>query len=130
MKQANKQNAMQAKPWGMLCTFALLIVVATLVSPDAMAASTGSGASLPWEGPLSKLANSVTGPVAFVVSLLGLVGTLAGLIWGGDINGVMRGVLVLVLIIATLVAAANFLSVMFGVGAEIAALAPAVVGIV
>jgi type IV secretion system protein VirB2 len=114
--------------WNMLCMFAVVALVATLMSPDAMASATG-GTALPWDGPLAKLAASVTGPVAFVVSLLGLVGTLCGLIWGGDMNGVLRGILVLVLIISVLVGAANFLSVMFGVGAQVATLATAAVGI-
>lgn len=127
MKHLQQSNtATRGGSWNMLCLFALVAIVVTLASPEAMASST-NGTALPWDGPLAKLAASVTGPVAFVVSLLGLVGTLCGLIWGGDMNGVLRGLIVLILIISILVAATNFLSVMFGVGAEIAALAPAVV---
>lgn len=114
----------------MFCLFALVVVVSMTVSPDAMASST-SGAALPWEGPLAKLQASITGPVAFFASIVGLVGSMVALIWGGDMNGILRSLMVLVLIISVLVAAQNFLSVLFGVGAEIAVVAQtAMVGIV
>ncbi|WP_069776284.1 TrbC/VirB2 family protein [Metapseudomonas furukawaii] len=109
----------------MLCLFALMLLVTTLASPDAMASATAG--TLPWDSPLAKLRASITGPVAFTISILGLVGTLSALIWGGELSGVLKSVIVIVMIISIIVAANNFLSVMFGVGAEIAAYAPAMV---
>lgn len=130
MKHPQQRDLMTHENWNMLCLFALVAIVSVLASPDAMASST-SGAALPWEGPLAKLQASITGPVAFFASIAGLVGSMVALIWGGDMNGILRSLMVLVLIISVLVAAQNFLSVLFGVGAEIAALAPAaMVGIV
>ena len=46
--------------------FALLIASALLFIPDgATAANNGGGGNLPWEGPLTKLSNSIKGPVAY-----------------------------------------------------------------
>lgn len=113
----------------LLCLMAVVALVCCLITPDAMAASTG--ASMPWESPLKKLQTSITGPVAFFASIVGLAVSLMGLIWGGDLSGVMKTMMVMVLIISVLIALTNFLSVMFGVGAEIAAILPVLpVGIV
>lgn len=79
---------------------------------DFLIASTGSG--MPWEGPLSQLKASLTGPVAFTISILAIIGTGAGLIWGGEISGFIKSMIYITLIIAAIVAANNFLS-MFGV---------------
>lgn len=79
------------------------------------------GAGLPWEQPLTTLSNSVTGPIAYSVSLLGIVCCGAVLIFaGGQINEFVRGVLFCVLVIAFIVAAKNTLTAFgFAAGAEI-----------
>jgi type IV secretion system protein VirB2 len=46
----------------------LIVTVLLLASPDVMA-STGGG-SLPWETPLQTIADSLSGPVAYAVSLI------------------------------------------------------------
>jgi type IV secretion system protein VirB2 len=65
------------------------------------------------------LADSIKGPVAFTISLLGLVGGGATLIWGGEINEFVRRLIMLVMVISLLVFASNILSTLFGVGAVI-----------
>lgn len=97
--------------------FALVIAYIFLL-PQAMA-STGTGGSLPYEDWLTSLRNSVTGPVAFTLSIIGIV------IAGGDLNGFFRTLMFLVLVMAFLVGAQNMMSTFFGRGAEIAALGDA-----
>ncbi|MBS0552486.1 MAG: TrbC/VirB2 family protein, partial [Proteobacteria bacterium] len=52
-----------------LCLLALLALV--LLAPQLALASEGTGGSLPYESWLTNLRNSVTGPVAFTLSLIG-----------------------------------------------------------
>lgn len=105
-------------------TAALTVLVA---APDRALAAGGGGGGLPWEAPLQTFADSLTGPVAFVISLLGVVVCGAMLIWGGEINEFARRFVMLVLVVALLVFAANILTQLFGVGAVIAAAGAGVV---
>lgn len=104
---------------------ALLLALLLLVPQHAFA-SEGTGGSLPYEGWLTNLRNSVTGPVAFALSILGIVIAGGVLIFGGDLNGFFRTLIFLVLVMALLVGAQNVMSTFFGRGAEIAALGDAV----
>lgn len=99
--------------------FALLSLILALVG-TAHAASTGGG-GLPWETPLTTLSNSITGPVAYSVSLIGIVGAGGILIFaGGQVNEFLRAVLFCVLVIAFIIAAKNTMtSFGFASGAEI-----------
>lgn len=103
--------------------FALVIGYIFLL-PQAMA-STGTGGALPYEDWLTSLRNSVTGPVAFSLSIIGIVIAGGVLIFGGDLNGFFRTLMFLVLVMAFLVGAQNMMSTFFGRGAEIAALGDA-----
>lgn len=74
-------------------------------------AATLGGAGLPWETPLTTLSNSVTGNVAYAVSLIGIVGAGGVLIFaGGQVNEFLRAVLFCVLVIAFIIASKNTLS--------------------
>jgi type IV secretory pathway VirB2 component (pilin) len=97
-------------------TFCLIWI---MLNPEPVQAASAGGGGLPWETPLQKLADSIKGPVAFSISLLGLVGGGAMLIWGGEINEFVRRLVMLVLVISLLVFASNILSTLFGVGAVI-----------
>lgn len=85
-------------------------------------ASTGSGGSLPYESWLTSLRSSVTGPVAFTLSIIGIIGAGGTLIFGGELNGFLRSIIFLVLVMAFLVGAQNVMSNFFGHGAEVAML--------
>lgn len=112
-----------------LLTIALLCGAFLLALPDAAHASVGTGGSLPYESWLTSLRNSVTGPVAFTLSLIGIVVAGGVLIFGGDLNAFFRSLIFLVLVMALIVGANNVLSSFFGVGAEVVAVAaPASVG--
>ena len=99
----------------------LLLMLIVFVPHPAMAAE-GTGGSLPYESWLTSLRNSVTGPVAFALSIIGIVIAGGVLIFGGDLNGFFRSLIFLVLVMALLVGAQNMMSTFFGRGAEIAML--------
>src|SRR5260370_11668894 len=97
----------------------LSFILAALVS-TAHAATGGGG--LPWETPLQTLSNSVTGNVAYSVSLIGIVGAGGVLIFaGGMVNEFLRAVLFCVLVIAFIIAAKNTMTAFgFSAGATVA----------
>lgn len=98
-----------------------------LIAPQHAFASEGTGGSLPYESWLTNLRASVTGPVAFALSIIGIVVAGGVLIFGGDLNGFFRTLIFLVLVMALLVGAQNVMSTFFGRGAEIAAVGEALV---
>jgi type IV secretory pathway VirB2 component (pilin) len=99
-----------------------LLLAYLLLAPAHALASEGTGGALPYEPWLASLRNSVTGPVAFSLSLVGIVGCGGTLILGGDLNGFLRAIIFMVLVMALLVGAQNTMSSFFGRGAELAAL--------
>jgi type IV secretion system protein VirB2 len=100
---------------------AALLLGALLVAPHLAFASEGTGGSLPYESWLTSLRNSVTGPVAFALSIIGIVIAGGVLIFGGDLNAFFRTLVFIVLVMALLVGAQNMMGTLFGRGAEIAA---------
>jgi len=95
----------------------LSIALAILLMPELAIAGSGSG--LGWEGPLTALRQSLSGPVAFAISIIGIFGAGAGLIFGGEMSGFLRSVIILVMVISLVVASNNFLSTLFGVTAAV-----------
>ncbi len=106
----------------MLFLIITLLFLAVLCMPQQAWAAAGTGGSLPYESWLENLRNSVTGPVAFALSIIGIVVAGGVLIFGGDLNGFFRTLIFLVLVMALLVGVQNIMSTFFGRGAEIAAL--------
>lgn len=92
--------------WTWLLGLALVLATGT--------ASAATGTGLPWEGPLTTLGNSITGPIAFTVSLIAIAIAGGVLIFGGELNQFARVAIFVVLVLALLVAAANFLSTLYG----------------
>jgi len=97
-----------------------------LLIPQYALAAEGTGGSLPYESWLTNLRNSVTGPVAFALSIIGIVVAGGVLIFGGDLNGFFRTLIFMVLVMALLVGAQNMMSTFFGRGAEITVLTDSV----
>jgi type IV secretory pathway VirB2 component (pilin) len=96
--------------------FFFLFSLLLLAAAGTAHAATGGG-GLPWEQPLTTLSNSVSGPVAYGASLIGLVGAGGSLIFmGGMINEFLRMVLFIVLVIAFVIAGKNTMTA-FGWGA-------------
>ena len=102
-----------------LVAFAAAVAL-LLVAPDALAAN--GGGSMPWDGPLTQLRSAATGPWAYTFSLMGIIAAGAGLVFGADLNGFMKTIIVLVLVISVIVGANALMADMFGAGAEVAAL--------
>ncbi|MBV8224942.1 MAG: TrbC/VirB2 family protein [Verrucomicrobia bacterium] len=103
-----------------LLKISLFILALSALATHSYAAGAG-GAGLPWEAPLTTLANSFSGPVAYAVSVLGIVGVGGILIFaGGLIGDFLRAVLFIVLVIAFVIAGKNTLTAFgFAAGAEV-----------
>jgi type IV secretion system protein VirB2 len=85
-------------------TYVLFGVFAMLVlAPDLFASSTG----MPWEGPLQNIKNSLSGPVAGVISLIGVIAAGSMLLFGnsGDFSGTFRTIVWMILIISLIITA-------------------------
>ena len=105
--------------WGMLG----LALVMLLLWPHAAWASDTTG-GLPYESYLTKVRQSMTGTVGYTFALAGGV-----LIFGGDLNGFVRTLLLIVLVASMLVGANSVLSSITGGGAVITGTAsPALAG--
>ena len=101
---------------------AVLFLALWVLLPEVALASEGVGGTLPYESWLINLRNSVTGPVAFSLSMIGIVVAGGVLVMGGDLSGFFRTLIFIVLVLALLVGAQNMMSNFFGRGAEIALL--------
>lgn len=98
--------------------FFMMVLIGLLISTHpAMAATQGGG--LPFDGWLTKIQNSITGPFAYTVSIVGLVAAGSMLIFGGDMNGFARTLVFIVLVLSFIIAAQNTISAITGKGAEI-----------
>lgn len=91
---------------------ALFAVALCLVPEMAFAADAGpgGGSGLQWEGPIGRIRDSIAGPVAFAIALLGIVVCGAMLIWGGEISEFVRRLIMLVLVICLIVFANSILT--------------------
>ncbi len=100
----------------------LLVVISLFVLffTDIASAANTTGGGLPFDSWFTKIRTSITGPFAFTVSIVGLVVAGATLIFGGDMNGFMRTLIFLALVLSFVVAAQNTLSSVTGQGAELA----------
>jgi len=98
---------------------ASLLLILWILLPDIATASVGTGGGLPYETWLTSLQNSVTGPVAFSLSIIGIVVAGGVLIFGGDLNGFFRTLIFIVLVMALLVGAQNIMSTLFARGAVV-----------
>ncbi len=107
----------------------MLVVGFTLAFASHAHASAAAGGGLPYEAWLTKLQASLTGPVAFSVSLIGIVGAGGVLIFGGELNAFLRTLVFIVLVMALLVGANTMMSGLFGTGAVVSYPLPAVHGV-
>jgi type IV secretion system protein VirB2 len=103
--------------WLLLSILLFLALCPSLV----MAAGTGGGgALLPWDTPIQNVANSLTGPVAKAVALIGIIGAAGVLIFQhAEMNMFVRFVTWIVLVISCLVGANAFLTNSGATAAEI-----------
>lgn len=111
-------RSFRLNPRALIYLSAFIILFLLVVHPAL--ASEGTGGSLPYESWLTNLRNSATGPVAFTLSIIGIVVAGGILIFGGELNGFFRTLIFIVLVMGLLVGAQNMMSSFFGRGAEIA----------
>jgi type IV secretory pathway VirB2 component (pilin) len=104
--------------WGAVMLVATLLLL-VLFLPDQAHATTAGGTGLPWESPIQRIVESFLGPVATGMCLIGFVVGVSGFLYGGEINGLVRSMVVLVLAGSVLMAARPFINSLFGVGALI-----------
>lgn len=97
-------------------TFAA-ITVATIAAASPAFAS--SGGSLPWEGPLEQIQESITGPVAGYIALAAVAIAGGMLIFGGELNDFARRLIYVVLVAGILLGATQIVALFGASGASI-----------
>ena len=113
--QVNRQRAAQ-----MALMFGFAIAASSI---GAFASETGT--NLPWEGPLTTLVTSLTGPVAYAISVIAIVAMGATLAFaGGEMGETMKRLLHVGIAVCCIVFAAQVMSSFIGQAAEIAWLQP------
>src|SRR6266513_519760 len=95
----------------------LLTLASVLLSLPASAAA--GGQALPWEAPLTRLQQSLSGPVAGAIAVIALVAIGVVLVFGGEWNEFARRSVYAVCAIAFIVSAATLLAGLFQVGAAV-----------
>ena len=93
-------------------------VVTSIAAPDALATA-GSGGGLPYEPWLESVKDSLTGPWAFFISIIGIIAGGSALMLGGDTNGFFRTIGFIILVMSLTVGANTLMSGLFGKGALI-----------
>jgi type IV secretion system protein TrbC len=86
----------------------LITLVALLSASDAVAASAG----MPWEGPLNRLLQSLTGPVAKAVGVFSIVGLGFGIAFSEGGSGLRKALWVVLGLAIAFSATSFFLSFM------------------
>lgn len=99
------------------------VFMTTLITVAAITAMTpafaGSGGSLPWEGPLEQIQESITGPVAGYIALAAVAIAGGMLIFGGELNDFARRLVFIVLVAGILLGATTIVGLFGATGASI-----------
>ena len=95
---------------------AMLLGLAYAFATRANAAAAGT---LPWERPMTAIATSLTGPVAYAIGLIGIAIAGGAMLWGGELTEFGRRACMIGLVVSVLVFAAPLLSSAFGVNAAV-----------
>lgn len=90
-----------------------------LVVISALHALAGGVGTLPWEAPMTAIATSLTGPVAYAIGLIGIAIAGGAMLWGGELTEFGRRACMIGLVVSVLVFAAPMLSTAFGVSAAV-----------
>lgn len=95
-----------------LVLFALVAVLAVTLVTDPAFASSGGG--LPWETPLNKVKDSLSGPVALAVGVIAFFAGGAMLVFGGEMTDFARRAALVVLACGFLLGGSNLLTTLYG----------------
>jgi type IV secretory pathway VirB2 component (pilin) len=85
----------------------------------AVRANAAAAGTLPWERPMTAIATSLTGPVAYAIGLIGIAIAGGAMLWGGELTEFGRRACMIGLVVSVLVFAAPMLSSAFGVTAAV-----------
>ena len=99
----------------LLTLAAMALSIAAAASP----ALASSGGSLPWEGPLEQIQESITGPVAGYIALAAVAIAGGMLIFGGELNDFARRLMYVVLVAGILLGATTIVGLFGATGASI-----------
>ena len=91
---------------------------------DVASASTTTGGGLPFDSWFTKIQSSITGPFAFTVSIVGIVSAGATMIFGGEMNGFLRTLVFIVLVLSFVIGAEALMTAVTGKGAVLPVSAP------
>ena len=94
----------------------VLIAMSVAFSLRMQAAAAGG---LPWEKPMTAIATSLTGPVAYAIGLIGIAIAGGAMLWGGELTEFGRRACMIGLVVSVLVFAAPLLASAFGVNAAV-----------
>ncbi len=83
------------------------------------------GGSLPWEGPLQQIQQSITGPVAAAIALAAVAIAGGMLIFGGELNDFARRLVYVVLVAGILLGATQIVALFGSSGASIGSVSDA-----
>ncbi|PDS75019.1 TrbC/VirB2 family protein [Rhizobium sp. L43] len=100
-------------------SFLTLAVIAVAAIVAASPAFASSGGSLPWEGPLEQIQESITGPVAGYIALAAVAIAGGMLIFGGELNDFARRLMYVVLVAGILLGATTIVGLFGATGASI-----------
>jgi type IV secretory pathway VirB2 component (pilin) len=95
-----------------LLLVATLAILAVIVMSDPAFASSGGG--LPWETPLNKVKDSLSGPVALAVGVIAFFAGGAMLVFGGEMTDFARRAALVVLACGFLLGGSNLLTTLYG----------------
>ncbi|CCM79652.1 TrbC/VirB2 family protein [Rhizobium mesoamericanum] len=98
---------------------AIVLIAAPIVLASVAPALASSGGSLPWEGPLQQIQESITGPVAGAIALAAVAIAGGMLIFGGELNDFARRLVYVVLVAGILLGATNIVGLFGATGASI-----------
>lgn len=94
-------------------------VIATHFAFVVPAMASSGGGSLPWEGPLEQIQQSITGPVAGYIALAAVAIAGGMLIFGGELNDFARRLMYVVLVAGILLGATSIVGLFGATGASI-----------
>lgn len=103
-------------------TLITLTICLVVLAADAALASTG-GIGAKYETGLEKFAGSITGPVAFWVSVIGMAAAGFGLVFGGELGGWIKTACYIIIVVGFIVSASNIYQYLFGVSGALITLA-------
>lgn len=93
------------KPYKRLTASIVVVLIVCLAFPSVAAAQ-----ALPFQQNVTLLRDAMTGPIATIISLVGIVGCGAVLIFGGELSGFARTMVFVVLVVSVIVQAENIVT--------------------